>query len=72
MVMWIGKEEGTAAKALVRTAYAESSGMSVWMEQRGMGRRADVSWPGIGSSESGKCGITVMSGQMDSRHLPLG
>lgn len=40
--MWMVRKEGTAAKALVRMAYAESAGMSVWMEQRNLG------WTGHG------------------------
>lgn len=34
------REAGTAAKALVRMAYAESSGTSVWMEPE-----VDRMWP---------------------------
>lgn len=36
--MWMRREEGTAAKILVRMASAESSGMSVWMGHEGEGR----------------------------------
>lgn len=52
------REEGTAAKILVRMPSAESSGMSVWMGHEGEGRsracggqavarRPGFSWPGI-------------------------